>query len=96
MLKKFLLAACLLALCHSCFAEVKTAAALADGAHITAAATTVSRDNGYEDYRHAWSRYNDALRLGMMFRRKQRLLMMRLRLLTLLLPRMQKIRLIGC
>ena len=57
MLKKFLLTACLLALCHSCFAEVETAAAtLADGAHITAADTTVSRDNGYEDYRHAWSR----------------------------------------
>ena len=63
MLKKFLLTACLLALCHSCFAEVETApATLADGAHITAADTTVSRDNGYEDYRHAWSRYNAALK----------------------------------
>ena len=62
MLKQFLLAACLLALCHSCFAEVKTAVALADGAQIASAATTVCRDNGYEDYRHAWSRYNDALK----------------------------------
>ena len=41
MLKKFLLTAFLLALCHSCFAEVETApATLADGAHITAADTT--------------------------------------------------------
>ena len=63
MLKKFLLTACLLALCHSCFAEVETTAAvLADGAHITAAYTAGNRDNGYEDYRHAWSRYNDALK----------------------------------
>lgn len=63
MLKKFLLTACLLALCHSCFAEVETTAAvLADGAHITAAYTADNRDNGYEDYRHAWSRYNDALK----------------------------------
>ena len=63
MLKKFLLTAFLLALCHSCFAEVETAAAtLTDGAHITAAYTAENRDNGYEDYRHAWSRYNDALK----------------------------------